>query len=144
MDTRESNPPTGERQRDHDARHSTEQREGRGGEPLPEYLDLTQAAQSTPGRPSTNCVWRWCRRGVLARNGQRIRLRHVRLGGRLYTRRSWLDEFGQALADADASYFGPSDTNTADATSLVGETTLVQRRRREIEDAERELDEAGL
>ena len=39
-------------------------------------ITLTEAAKITPGRPSTNCLWRWCRRGVLSRGGERVRLEH--------------------------------------------------------------------
>jgi hypothetical protein len=70
-----------------------------------EHITLTQAAQVAPGRPSTNCMWRWCRRGVLARSGQRIRLQHVRVGGKIFTTAAWLREFGQQLAEADRAYF---------------------------------------
>ena len=69
------------------------------------YLTLTQAAKVAPGRPSTNCLWRWCRRGVLARDGTRVRLEHVRLGGRVYTTPGWLAQFGRHLATADRAYF---------------------------------------
>jgi hypothetical protein len=72
---------------------------------LDERITLSQAARAAPGRPSPNCVWRWCRRGVVARTGQRVRLRHVRIGGKLFTTVKWLDEFGQRLAEADEAYF---------------------------------------
>jgi len=70
-----------------------------------DHITLTQAAKITPGRPSTNCLWRWCRRGVLARNGERVRLEHVRMGGKIFTTRRWVETFGQALAEADKNYF---------------------------------------
>ncbi len=66
-----------------------------------DYLSLTDVAKVTPGRPSTNCVWRWCRRGVLSRSGERIRLQHVRMGGMIYTTHAWLEKFGHLLAAAD-------------------------------------------
>lgn len=74
-----------------------------------ERLTLSQAARIAPGSPTPNCVWRWCRRGVLARAGGRVRLQHVRIGGKLFTTARWLDEFGQRLADADAAYFEIAD-----------------------------------
>ncbi|MCK6466046.1 MAG: DUF1580 domain-containing protein [Phycisphaerae bacterium] len=70
-----------------------------------ERLPLTEVAKLVPGRPSVNCVWRWCRRGVLARNGERIRLEHIRIGGKIFTTRAWLEEFGRRLASEDAKYF---------------------------------------
>lgn len=70
-----------------------------------EHITLTEAAKIAPGRPSTNCMWRWCRRGVLARTGQRVRLQHIRVGGKIFTTPAWLEEFGRRLADTDAAYF---------------------------------------
>jgi hypothetical protein len=37
-----------------------------GGE---EHLTLVRAAKLAPGRPSVNCVWRWCREGVKVGRG---------------------------------------------------------------------------
>lgn len=71
-----------------------------------ELLTLGEAAKITPGRPSTNAIWRWCRKGVLARSGERVHLEHRRVGGRIFTSERWVDEFGQRLADADTEYFG--------------------------------------
>jgi hypothetical protein len=68
-------------------------------------ISLTQAAKLAPGRPSANCMWRWARRGVLARSGQRIKLEHLRVGGKIFTTPAWVREFGQRLAAADATYF---------------------------------------
>lgn len=113
-----------------------------------ERLPLTEVAKLVPGRPSVNCVWRWCRRGVLARNGERIRLEHVRIGGKIFTTRAWLEEFGRRLATEDAKYFDlahalvPPDRRVS--TRGRPASPINERRRREIEDAERELDKAGL
>jgi hypothetical protein len=73
--------------------------------PLDSLIPLTEGAQHVPGRPTANCLWRWCRRGVLARDGSRIRLEHVRVGGRVMTSVEWIREFGQRLSAADAAYF---------------------------------------
>lgn len=73
-----------------------------------EYISISQAAALVPGRPSPSCVWRWCRQGIKSRSGLRVRLRHVRLGGRLFTTRPWIDEFGTELATADAHRFPAS------------------------------------
>lgn len=70
-----------------------------------EHLTLTQAAKLAPGRPSGNCIWRWCRRGVLARGGERIRLEHIRAGGKILTTAAWIAAFAKRLAEADAAYF---------------------------------------
>lgn len=76
-------------------------------------MTLSQAARIAPGGVSPNCVWRWCRRGVLARSGERVRLEHIRAGGKLFTTPRWIDEFGKRLAEADAAYFESSDEPTA-------------------------------
>ncbi|MCC7406677.1 MAG: DUF1580 domain-containing protein [Phycisphaeraceae bacterium] len=145
-----------------------------------QHITLTQAAKITPGRPSTNCIWRWCRRGVLARNGQRVRLEHVRIGGKIFTTRRWVEAFGKALAEADTSYFdlpadgqagrqghrpqanpGALDPRSAappvDPGAGLPASPLtqprrsrrcfvrnVEQRRAAIEQANRELEEAGL
>lgn len=68
-----------------------------------EHITLSQAARLAPGRPSSNCVWRWCRAGVKAACGTRARLKHVRFGSRIYTTREWLSDFGLALAEVDTA-----------------------------------------
>ena len=45
------------------------------------HLTMAQAARISPGCPSPNCVWRWCRHGVKSRSGERVRLRHSGLVG---------------------------------------------------------------
>ena len=90
-------------------------------------LTLSQAARVAPGSPAPNCVWRWCRRGVIARSGRRVRLEHVRVGGKLFTSAEWLDSFGRLLAEADADYF---DNEEADAPRDKGPALPRQRARR--------------
>ena len=38
-----------------------------------DHITLSQAAKLAPWRPSSNCVWRWCREGVKAASGTRVR-----------------------------------------------------------------------
>jgi hypothetical protein len=78
-----------------------------------QLLTLSQAARIAPGAPTPNCVWRWCRRGVMARSGRRIRLEHVRVGGKLFTSVRWLDSFGRRLAEADADYFDNEEVDSS-------------------------------
>ena len=105
------------------------------------YISLTEAAKLAPGRPSINCVWRWCRKGVIARSGERIRLQHVRIGGKLFTTAQWVGEFGQRLADADTAYFDL--TNDAAPLPPRPRTRTEEHREEAIDRAERELEEAG-
>jgi len=137
---------------------TTERGRSRGERGLDERVTLSQAARLAPGRPSPNCVWRWCRRGVLARTGERVRLEHVRLGGRLYTTPRWLEAFGRRLAEADAAYFDATNGDagrepaTAPASSASAPAPAPRRRRRptDREEADRrarvaaELDAEGL
>lgn len=74
-----------------------------------EPISLINAARIAPGDVSPNCIWRWCRRGVLSRSGERIKLQHVRIGGKLFTKAKWIEEFGERLAEADAEYFDRAD-----------------------------------
>ncbi|MCC6796668.1 MAG: DUF1580 domain-containing protein [Candidatus Hydrogenedentes bacterium] len=72
---------------------------------IAEHLTLTNAAKQCPGRPSVNAVWRWCRKGVRSRNGEIIRLDHIRVGGRIFTSAEALNKFFSAVARADALHF---------------------------------------
>lgn len=112
-----------------------------------EHLTLAQAAQLAPGRPSANCVWRWCREGVKAKSDERVRLKHTRFGGRIYTTRAWLEAFGLALAEADAKHFERADEATERPMRRTRRTSRAVRVRefqRRHEEAERELDAEGL
>lgn len=120
------------------------------------YITLAEAARLTPGRPSTNCLWRWCRKGVLARNGRRVRLEHLRLGGKILTTAAWVEAFGRALAEADSAHFASPATEPAPRAvrpAPAPTTTRAPRRRRShrtddrriaFERATRELEAAGL
>lgn len=70
-----------------------------------DLLTLTEAAKRLPTRPNSCTIWRWCRKGVRARNGERIRLEHMRLGGRILISPEAIEKFGRALAAADGEHF---------------------------------------
>ena len=108
-----------------------------------EYITLGEAAKLAPNRPSTNSIWRWCRKGVLARSGQRVRLQHVRIGGKIFTTADWFHEFGRRLAEADATHFDLDDSD-AFTPPLQPRTRTERRRQADIQRAERELKEAGV
>lgn len=122
-----------------------------------EYLSLAQAARVLPGRPSANCVWRWARKGVISRDGRRVCLRHIRLGGRILTTKGWVDAFGASLAEADRSYFAEQsagavpDRNRAYAGPVRGRSRsevppkpIGDDGSRNASLIERELEEEGL
>ena len=120
-----------------------------------EHLTLAQAAKIAPGRPSANCVWRWCREGVKSASGDRIRLKHTRFGSRIFTTRQWLNDFGQAMAEADAAHFDHtkelaiqqratrigSKQRARKAKAQSKQRSAMQRRH---EQAMQDLEEAGL
>jgi len=99
-------------------------------------LTCNEAARLAPGKPHPSAVWRWCRKGVRTRSGGRIRLEHIRVGGRLFTSREALDRFFVAVAAADVGYF---DTpKHAARPPRKGDRTA------EIEAAERKLSADGI
>lgn len=95
-----------------------------------DLLSLTDAAQLVSGRPSVSAIWRWCRRGVLARDGTRIRLEHRRIGGKIFTADAWLDAFTKALTDADTAYFAAKQTAADGATARTAGFDAPKRLRR--------------
>jgi len=68
-------------------------------------LTCSEVARAAPRRVSSQSVWRWCRYGLIARDGTRVRLEHLRQGGRVLVPESALHPFFRALAEADARYF---------------------------------------
>ena len=114
-------------------------------EELSKHLTLAQAARITPGEPSPQCLWRWCRRGVKSRAGQRVRLQHIRIGGMIYTTAKWLEEFGQRLAQADAIHFDLSEQELS--IPRPHRSRRIQRiseRQATLERVEHDLQEAGI
>jgi hypothetical protein len=108
----------------------------------PKLLTLGQASRVSPGRTSTNTIWRWARKGVVARSGERIRLEHLRLGGKIFTTEQWMQDFGRKLATADAAHFdrqlmGPAPN---DLPSAGGDES----RRAYLEQIDRDLQESGI
>ena len=69
------------------------------------YIDLTHAARLSPGKPHASTIWRWCRKGVKARSGERIRLEHIRAGGRIFTTAKALKCFFERVTEADQEHF---------------------------------------
>lgn len=104
------------------------------------YLTLAQAAKLAPTRPSANAVWRWCRKGVLSRSGERVRLGHVRVGGRVFTTEADMQRFFSELAEADAEHF-----NANDGTNRAKEVRRTSSQRdRAVAKAEDDLRKAGV
>ncbi len=104
-----------------------------------EHVTLAAAAKQCPGRPSSNAVWRWCRKGVRSRNGQIVRLEHIRVGGRIFTTPEALQRFFQAVAQADAGYF---ESASAPICHLALNQSVSTEKR--LAAANKSLDEAGF
>ena len=79
------------------------------------YLTLTQAAALLPHRPHPAALWRWCRKGIVSRDGERIRLMHLRVGGRILVTREAIEAFGLALAEHDSKHFEGERVRHAEA-----------------------------
>ncbi len=109
------------------------------------YLSLAQAARIAPASPSPNTVWRWCRKGVKARTGQRVYLKHIRVGGKIFIEGPALERFFKALSDADAVYFAESDSASSTVSDTdASRTRTPSRRAKDIASAESDLKAAGL
>jgi hypothetical protein len=85
-------------------------------------------------RLSMATVWRWCLRGVTARDGARIKLRAVRVGETLCTSEAWLREYFDELT--------AHDPDLADQPRSSTRTT--KQRRHAAERAEQELTRLGI
>lgn len=66
-----------------------------------ELLTPAQAARTLARPVCPASIWRWTRYGILARNGERIKLPHKRVGARLFIERAALAAF-EAQLDASA------------------------------------------
>ena len=83
-------------------------------------IPLSEAAKLTPGRPHTATLTRWCRPGIKARTGERVRLQHWRVGRKIYTTAEALDKFFQRTAEADLPHFENRDAAQAPAQPSGG------------------------
>lgn len=102
-----------------------------------DYIDLPEAARRTPGRPHVASLWRWMRRGVKVRSGERVTLNHIRVGGKLYTTEADLAAFFAEVSEADRAHFnGQPDPPPRPQTD--------RQRERSIERAEAVLAKGGI
>lgn len=103
-------------------------------------ITAEEAAKLVPSSPTANAVWRWMRRGVKARSGERVYLEHWRYGGKLYTSAEALVRFSAKLAEADGRYFQPPLA----AARPQHIHRPQSRREREIATASQRLKQAGI
>ena len=74
-------------------------------------ITLRDAAKITPKPIHPSAPWRWMRRGVLARNGERIYLEGIRVGGKLFTSEEAMQRFFVAVTEADDEHFRESHSS---------------------------------
>ncbi len=102
-----------------------------------QLLSLTDAAKKVPriGRRKvhTSTIYRWCRRGIKG-----VQLEYVRIGRRMATTAEALARFFNRLAEADRQVRPASPVRLPSGSHSPAE------RARQIAEAERRLDEAGL
>lgn len=66
------------------------------------YLTTWEATKLLPRRVTASTILRWGRDGVRCRNGQYVFLRHIRIGGRVMTTKTWIQQFLNEQAEANA------------------------------------------
>jgi hypothetical protein len=93
-----------------------------------QLLTLPQAAATLPGRPNVCTIFRWVQRGV-----KNVRLETVKIGGRRYTSAEALQRFAQQCSAV-------REGQQPEPAPVV----LSAQRRKQIENARRILDEAGI
>ena len=98
-------------------------------------LTLTEASKKAPGRPHASTMWRLCRKGVKAANGERIYLEHIRFGSKIYTSAPAIERLAARVAQADMEHFGAS---ADEPTPPVPTTRTDQQCAQAIAAAERE------
>ncbi len=70
-------------------------------EPDKTWITLSQASKTIPGRPSSSTIWRWIRTGIRTADGDRVRLRHIRVGRRIFISPDDLNRFFRDIAARD-------------------------------------------
>src|SRR5262249_38740448 len=98
------------------------------------YITAPQVARSQPpgrlGRPvHASTIIRWILNGSRGPDGQIVRLKAVRMGGRWLTTRDWLDDYAQRMTPT----YGVGSPQSSSAA-----------RTRTAERAARELDRIGI
>ena len=107
-----------------------------------ELITLSAAARLLPSHPHASSLWRWCRRGIRVRGtGEVIRLEHRRYGSKVFTSAAALEQFGTALAAADAEHFAAGSADTPKPTTR---NRTDKQRRKDIDAAGRRCEALGV
>lgn len=113
-----------------------------------EGLTLAQAARILPSRVAGKRVhvatlWRWSLKGT--RHG--VHLRVVRVGGHMYTTRTWLKDFiddGTSEAPGTIGVREKLGTEARPPRAVIPQIRTAAQRRRDAEYASKKLDELGI
>lgn len=70
-------------------------------EEVNDYMDIAEAAKSLPGRPSAGSVYRWATKGIKGRNGEWVRLGHVKVGHKIFITKADIATFLEEKRSAD-------------------------------------------
>ncbi len=82
------------------------------------YITFEEVGHILPTHPAATTCWRWARRGLAARDGSRVHLRHVRIGRRLFTREEWVREFTEELVERDLAALERVPTSASASVSV--------------------------
>lgn len=104
------------------------------GPELADLSTLSDACKMLPGRPALSTLWRWITRGVLGRDGERVRLRAHRLGRRFYVAQADVLAFARELAEAHTLHDEPAPRRAAPKSRSAA------RREREVTKAKAECE----
>ena len=108
-------------------------------------VSLSTAAKHCPGRPNASTLWRWARKGIKARSGVRIRLEHMRVGGKIFVTIESLSRFFENVAAADIEYFEKQSEEKSHLHEQHKNKPVTRSKRdNQIQQAEAFLREEGL
>lgn len=63
----------------------------------PDHLTVRKLIALIPNHPNQSTVFRWCKKGLIAPNGERVRLEHSKAGGRMVVTPAAYREFKRKL-----------------------------------------------
>lgn len=98
---------------------------------LQSLLSLKEARDLLPGKPDLSTIFRWALYGCRG-----VRLQHLRIGRRLYTREEWLNRFITELTARDND--NPPKTTCVESPRLSGH------RAQRVERSQKRLRETGF
>jgi len=68
-------------------------------------LTLAEAGKMFPKRISPTSMWRYCIEGYKARDGEPIKLEHVRMGRQIFVTVDAIETFMKTVAEREAAFY---------------------------------------